>query len=509
VSEDELEMMEFENNIRINVNQYLFVFLAAVCFGLSLMVAIFSDSPLWLLAVPGVFAGCLLFLKPVICFWMVSYGAMLAGVAVSYIPGMYHLPWVITLLSFLLGMHMILYLLFVHNGLIRLLDTIFLLLTAFLFHAIFISLLNGVSGKQLIISIKNYFQFYSLLLFFLCYPRNIQRFSGQLLKAFLLIALVQPVIAVCQYVFVVPTLSSLSKTYSTSVMDAVNGTFGTSLKGGGTGMYTLFTCTILCGLIAAYSKKTINRTFLILGSIYFLFPMLLNETKAAVLFLFVGSCIVIFISKQINVGKKITLFVLSVLMGVVMALGTLYMYSRYSKNVEEVIRETIAYNFLDLGYGRYSLNRFTSLTFWWEKNNDNLVALFLGHGLDATEEADNEKVLAEPGNVARKFPLYGTGLTMASRLLWETGVLGFVLFSLAIFIGFYRCCRLARSSALTSHEQLLALTTASGLGMTFLFLFYNNAFRTSQPANLFIMLMLGITICLRRKQKQFLTSQDH
>ncbi len=492
---------------RTSAVQLILVAILAAVSAWFIQVGLANDSFIFVFAGPMAFAGYYLYQKPKLCFWFLVYGAMLAGIAVSYIPGMYNVRWGINLLAILLGTYVVLHV-FLHNTSVRYHhDSIFLLFTTFMSYAIIISIVANIPIKQLVISIKNYFQFYPLILFFLFY-QNFYDFPVKLIRACFLIALIQPVLAVFQYLIIVPRIKGMTGITASSVLDAVNGSFGTSLQGGGTGMYTLFTCTVLCSLLVAYSKKRLGRAQFIVLSIYFIFPMFLNETKAAVLFLLVGSSIVIAVDRQIHFTKKFFLTLLAACMCTAMVWFTLQINGIYGDSADDVIEKTLSYNISDQGYGQYRLNRLTCITFWWSENRQDPFNLFFGHGLDSTVEGLNTQSLSTTGSVARRYPLFGTGLTTASQMLWETGLMGFVLFYLTFAAGFQQCCKLVRSRTLPLFEQFLALTTCSGLGMTLAFFFYNNSFRNSQPANLFMMLMLGITIWLKYRQKQLIAGYN-
>ncbi len=470
----------------------------AVIYAIIVQKAINSDSILLLLSIPGFFVGIYFYSNPLIGFWALFYNAMFAGIAVSYIPGMYNVRWGINFIVVLLAINMLMKIMFRQKTFRLRHCAIFYLFGLFFLYSLATSLVNGVPLKQLIISLKNYFQFFPLLFFFLVYPLS-QTFSRQILKAITIVALFQPPIVLFQYFFVVPHIKQLTAVEGAAVLDAVNGSFGVSLAGGGTGMYTLFTCTILCGLIIAYSQKIIGITKYLIFSIYILFPMFLNETKAAFIFLFLGSISVIGLSRNINMAKKILLLFMVVLIGGAMLWFTLQVASLHGRSSKNSIERTLSYNFGEQGYASYRLNRLTCITFWWQENKNKPIELLTGYGLDSTIEG--ESGLSTTGNVAKRYPMYGTGLTTASRMLWETGVIGFTLFLIIFLVSFKNCLKLAQSNQLTFIEKFLALYCTAGISMAILLFFYNSLFRNSQPANFLISLMIGITIYLTLRQR--------
>ncbi len=482
---------------------YIAVF--ALAYALIAQWTIASGSILMYLALPGVFIGYYLFNKPLACFWVILFAAMLAGPFVSYIPALYNLRWGINLLALLLGITLLLKI-FLHRPDVRLRkDSIFILYTIFFIFVVSISIVNHIPAKQLVISLKNNFQFYPLLLVFLAYPLS-KKIPSQLQKAILVIALVQPPLAVYQYFVIVPKIKHLLKTETFSMVDAVNGTFGTHLQGGGNGVYALFTCTILCALLLAYNRKEIGvRKFLLLF-IYLLFPLFINQAMVAFVFLLSGSMIVIWIDRGAGFAKRVFLLSVAGIGAAIMLWFAFNMASKFGLSSHDFIESTISYNFGKQGYGRYRLNRLTCLSFWWEKNYHDPVGLFIGHGLDATNESEGG--FGSFGSVARRYPLYGTGLTTASRMLWETGLIGFGLF-LAIFVrSFFACWKLARSKKSSDTEQFMMIITSVGLALVIISFFHNSLYRNSQPANLFATILLGMTVAFKLGYDSYV-QQEH
>ncbi len=490
--------MPFNN--KVHIKQFVCLSAFALLYGYLSYKAITSESILLMLGLPGLILIYYFYDNPVVCFWTILYSAMLAGVAVSYVPGMFNFRWGINLLALLLGISMMLKIFLRHPRVRFRSDPVFFFYTVLLLYAVLFSLINGIPTKQIIIALKNNFQFYPVLLFFLIYPLHC-KFPSQLVKAISIIALIQPPIVLFQYFFIVPKLKYTTGVSSSSVLDAVCGSFGTSLSGGGTGTYTLFTCAILCGLMTAYNKKMISTKKWILLSIYFLFPMFLNETKAAFLFLLLGSFVAIGLDRSMFAMKKILMVFFAVLLGSSMIWATIQMSIHYNVSPQKLIKQTLAYTSGDVGYGKYRLNRMSCLTFWWQKNKQNPVQLFIGHGLDSTIESDVVS-LSTAGSVARRYPQYGTGLTTASQMLWETGLAGFLIFMAIFFSSFRECIKLARSTILSAKEQLIAIWTATGLSLTIMIFFYNSSFRNSQPANMFIILLLSLTILLKLRYQE-------
>ena len=183
---------------------------------------------------------------------------------------------------------------------------------------------------------------------------------------------------------------------------------------------------------------------------------------------------------------------------IAMIYATLEIAASFGVDQDTNIQTTIDYNIGSQGYGKYRLNRFTSLVFWWQENKNNHEKILIGHGLDATVEL--EMGLSLPGSVAQQYPFYGTGLTTASQLLWETGIIGFTLFVSIFVLSLITCVLLAKSPFLTNQDQYFALCAAAGNAMSILLFFYDSSFRNSQPANLFCTIMVGLTILMQTKR---------
>jgi hypothetical protein len=114
---------------------------------------------------------------------------------------------------------------------------------------------------------------------------------------------------------------------------------------------------------------------------------------------------------------------LGLVLGGLLTVAATTAYLNYSrKSLDDRIRDTLSYNIYERGYGGYALNRTTALTFWARHQGaESPIALVFGHGVGASHDATG-------GHIARRYPGYGIGLTGASTLLWDLGVLGLVLF---------------------------------------------------------------------------------
>ncbi|MCI5129963.1 MAG: hypothetical protein D3904_00185 [Candidatus Electrothrix sp. EH2] len=462
--------------------------------------AIVSDS-LIILFSPFFFIFLILFYNnPLKIFFIILYGTMLAGIFVSYIPELYNIRWVFTILSLIIGVYIIFHIIFKKRKIQIQRSNIFNVYSIFILYSIFFSIINDISFERLIISMKNNFQFYPIILF-LFFFRFDTNFITNLFKSLFTIAILQPLIVLFQFFYIVPKIGNsvhLSGTSSLTVLDAVNGSFGTTMRGGGTGMFTIFTCVVLCGILASYNRRFINGIKCLCYSIYILIPLFLNETKAAFIFFLVGSTIISFDRNPI-VRRKILFTILVALYSIAMIYATLEIAASFGVDRNTNIQTTLDYNIGSQGYGKYRLNRFTSLVFWWKENKNNLEEIFIGHGLDATIEL--EMGLSLPGAVAQQYPFYGTGLTTASQLLWETGIIGFTLFISIFLLSLIACVVFAKSPFLTNQEQYLALCVAAGNAISILLFFYDSSFRNSQPANLFCTMMVGLTIFIQARKK--------
>ncbi|MBX3616246.1 hypothetical protein [Nitrosomonas sp.] len=298
----------------------------------------------------------------------------------------------------------------------------------FLIYAIFNSLLQWHTAFEFLGGIKRYFQMYGLL-FMLCWydfdERDIDRW-----KIFLLIvAILQLPTAVYELLVFAPLLAS---TWGVAAVDLVAGTFGSQKDGGGANAeMCLFLIIMMAFLLARHKEKILSFNRLAVFLSILILPLFLGETKAVIVML----PLMFLVLYRHEIFTRFHYWLIGFISAILLVAAIGYYYLSLSpKPVEQQITEVIEYNFQNKGYGGQHLNRTTVLTFWAEKQGaHDPVSFMFGNGIGSSHTATR-------GHIAKHYPRYGIGLTAASTLLWDLGIVGLGLF-IAILIFAWSCTR--------------------------------------------------------------------
>ncbi|SER65007.1 hypothetical protein SAMN05421690_104814 [Nitrosomonas sp. Nm51] len=310
----------------------------------------------------------------------------------------------------------------------------------FFIYAIICSLASWHSTGEFFGGVKRYFQMWGFI-FALCWlsldAQKIRRW-----RIFILcIAIAQLPLAIYQLITWVPFRESIKNAYPHMVpVDVVAGTFGSSITGGGaSGEMAVFLIIMLGFLLARRIENLLPAGYFFVLVLTIAAPLFLGETKVVLIML--PLMFAVLYRHRIVKQLRYWLLSFSVVMLITVTAGYTYLNFMPEKSKEELVSDTIAYNFQDKGYGGYYLNRTTAITFW-AQNQDagDPVSFFFGNGLGASHTATR-------GHIATHYPNYGINLTATPTLLWDLGVFGFLLF-ITILILAWRCAnRLIRESA--------------------------------------------------------------
>jgi hypothetical protein len=154
----------------------------------------------------------------------------------------------------------------------------------------------------------------------------------------------------------------------------------------------------------------------------------------------------------------------------------------------DVVDSTLRYNIGNQGYSDVQqLNRLTSMTFWVEQQRwANPVSIFLGNGLGSSYSTTG----ALGGHVAQKYVGYGINLTAASTILWDTGILGCLLFT-GIFAAAWRAASRLHRKVLDAAVQADALAIQACISLFALCMFYSDSIVNLVSMELLYAIVLG------------------
>ncbi|MFC1748174.1 hypothetical protein ACFL2V_05145 [Pseudomonadota bacterium] len=406
---------------------YVSVIALAILYGLLATI----NNAIFIALGAGFLIGMALLFSPRWNIWLVLIlGLFVAGLLPLYLSAFSSkAAWGVSLLGFIVLASALLRLI-THPECSKNTPAFIWLTLAFMLYAIFDSLLQWNSAGEIVTGFKRYFQAFGLIFIFswlLINAKEIQRWQ----KLVLFVALVQLPFAVYQLIVYVPMRESVSAyTPGLVPIDVVSGTFGATPLGGGNNAQMATFLLIAFAFLVARKREGALSTKRLLGlGIIILAPIFLGETKITVVLL---PLIFLVLYRKELIAKPHKAIIGGAIV-TLLTVGAGYSYLQImQKDLHEGIETTLSYNFYEQGYGGFALNRTTVLSFWAQQQEKHgPVSIMFGNGLGSAHEGTR-------GHIAQHYSGYGVGLTAASTLLWELGIIGTLLF-LSIFVYAWRC----------------------------------------------------------------------
>lgn len=429
--------------------------------GMSLFFGLLAvtASPILVGMGAGLIIGIFFLTRPHWIVWLIIILGLVSGVFISQLgPVASKLPWVISIFGFLLLPLAVIQMV---AGKSRIPSFAWLAL-GFLLYSVLVTLIHWHSFGEFVSGFKHYFQVYGLLLALVAMNFKPEYFAGWK-KAFVWIALLQLPFALYEYFVLVPARGGMG---AGEVTDVVAGTLGANIKGGSPNSIMVTFLIIVFGFaMAQWRERLIRTSTLFLVGIFCFAPMFLGATKIVLLLLPTAALIIL----RGDIVKNPARFFMLSLLGALLfsALSYIYFEVLSDKSFYDSLYEMYSYNFLDKGYGLSKLNRTTVYSFWYEHHGD-VATLLIGNGLGSSYIGQYTLV---PGHVALQYPNYGVGLTTASTILWDVGVVGLALF-VAIFVSALRVANTLYREAGDAAMRANALAIQASLAMFIVHIVY-------------------------------------
>jgi hypothetical protein len=380
----------------------------------------------------GLILAALVASSRVAIFWLVVTIALVAtGLAQLYLPGggARYLRYVAPVASLVLLLHWVNDQLMAHpRNRTDLVPTPVVWALAFAATAIVSVLVNLSDPDIAAMGAKNYFQMGAFFLGVAFLRWDHSTLDRRLVRALILIALLQLPFALHQYLFLVPQRLGLGG--GIIPVDIVAGTFGATLLGGGANAVLAAFQIIVVALVLALWKNGAMSLFRMAAlSLLLLTPLLVNQAKIAVLYLPLVFLVLFRRDFIVRPGKFLVAGV--GMAGVFAVLMTALMVSHPSGKLQSwselvdfvVARQTATIAERGDEYG--ALTRWTTLTFWAEEHaTANPVHTLVGHGLGASRQAEDSGLVHTYAQ--QKYPGLNIGHTAVAALLWDTGLIGLV-----------------------------------------------------------------------------------
>ncbi|MEZ5728840.1 MAG: hypothetical protein R3E48_13070 [Burkholderiaceae bacterium] len=419
----------------------------------------------------GVLLGLILLKFERLIIWIILVGTLLvSGPVVAELPALSKLPWLFALLGFLMIGVAILYGALDRKVQPGKMPSFFYLAAIIPIYGVLSLFWSKGYLTEGIYGIKRYYQYWGLLLAFCIIP-----FSGETVrkwwKFLVALAVLQVPMALYQRLIIVPRLEGKPGFIA---LDGVSGTFEVDRAGGGSSSIMVFFCLIIFAyVLSLYRTRTITFGNFALIAACCIAPLLLGETKIVIVFL--PLTLIAVFGDWIS-SRPFMFLMLCVLM-LLMVVGLLWLYlvvqvtDSREMSLYERFQSIVSYNFGKAGHNRVGgLNRSTALTFWWSKHGAaDPVAMMFGHGLGSSLDGE-----AVSGFIERRYPGISVGLTTASTLLWDLGLVGLLMFLGMLFGATLAAIRLARKATLP-HDVALCRALVASMFMQLVHVFYSNS----------------------------------
>lgn len=447
-----------------------------------------TASPVLVALLAGLILAAMLLGKPAWAVSMLILAGLTYSAALSILNiGSGRIGWGVALLGFFLFIPALL-----NVGRLKQAPAFVHLTLAFMVYALAVTFFQDGGLSEGIAGVKRHFQAFGLLLALALFPFAARDFSSWK-KFLLLIATLQLPFALYEFFVLVPKRGGLAA--GSEVTDVVAGTFGASLEGGSpNSVMAVFLLLFLATLLARWKAGLLNVKWLVLGLIFALLPIGLGEVKVV----FIMLPLIFFVVFKDEIKERPGFFIGMSILGALLffLMGYVLLEWMMQKSLIDVIENTIAYNTSEsFGYAGGHLNRFTAHTFWWQQQglHDPLGFMF-GHGMGSSHLQSSALIA---GHMAMKWPTHGIGLTAATQLLWDLGVLGFALYLLIVGLAWRTAGRIRKT---TSDKRVGADATAiqAGIILFAIMIPYNNSLIVILPMQIVFGLVLGYLAYLYR-----------
>lgn len=360
---------------------------------------------------------------------------------------------------------------------------------AFVLFVLINGLLNWHDPYQYFSGMKRYFQAIGILFAFAWLPIREEQI-GRIRTFFIVVALAQVPWAIYELAVLVPIREGFVAAYPGLVpVDAVAGTFGVGMYTGGSNAEMATFLLLTLGFLLSRRRMGIGRrTSFILLLVPILLPIFMGETKIVVIFL----PLLFLTLYRSELLARPHYAIGALLAGGVLTLAAGYAYlNAKGLPLDEFIDNTIQYNLLGKRHGAYLLNRTTALSFWYDQHGAaDPVETVLGHGLGSAHDRSG-------GHVSLRYPGFGIGLTAASSLLWEQGILGTLLF-FSVLVAAWRTANSVQRTATIGWIKADACAIQSALPILFLYVFYRLSPLEELSFQIVIFTLLGYLAWLAR-----------
>lgn len=468
------------------------IVLAALVLALFAGLAASLGNIIIIAVVGGVIGGGLLLARP---WWMLSGLLLIVYFAhgmVQFFLGFGQLQWVASILGMALMVVWAVQSLGM-SGSRRALGITPVVAASVFFMAVMIvsSVANTIPFMQGIVGFRAYVPFWGAFLFLVAFSKD-QTAWKRIFTVLMIVAVIQWPVELYQKLFVVTARSAAG--YFGSAFDSVVGTFGGAMFGGGeSGSLAVFLAIVLVLVSALHKSGQISHGLFAIVFASSLVAIGLSETKAVFVLIPIGF---LWLYRGYIVKKPVSFLVGSAVASLLLA-GILTAY--YKLHWEEqanridpivLIQQRFLYSF-DPSFMPAPdwPGRLTGLVIWHEHHDslaDSFGALF-GHGAGSSLSVSS---LIGRGDASKRHGM-GLDVTGATKLLWESGLLGLCAFLGMTVVAFVQSGRLAKRIEIPDWDRAVLQGVQAAMPLVALAIFYEATAVSSPPMQLTFLLLLA------------------
>lgn len=344
------------------------------------------------------------------------------------------------------------------------------LIAAYLVLILLAAAANQAPIMQTVVGAKSYMFFWSVMFLVLASditPKQLDDFW----KAVVIVAAAQLPFVLYQHFVIMKTRVAMY------AFDAVVGTFGGDPKGGGSSA-TLSLYMLVAALYATalYRERLLARRLWVACLGFCLLVVALGETK--VMFVLVPPAFAIVYWDRIKRSFGALVGFSAAMVLVVGALLAVYQFAYWddslrSRGMLDGVEKSISYVVDPHNMTRESgeVGRGAALNLWWQDRSTDALRRTIGYGPGASRATSNVSV----GEVAKRYQPYAIDANAAAALLWDTGVIGLLLFSAILVSGALLAYRVADRVPVGSLQRAGLRTATAVLFCLFITIPYNRS----------------------------------
>jgi hypothetical protein len=464
------------------------VVLAFAALGIAAGYLIAQQSLVPILLLLGAVVGVALLNALSLVIWIVIAGVLVvSGPIMLFVPSLDRIGWAFSMLGFFLAMAALLYAAIGRTRFSTPAPGFVMLAAGFMIYGVLSLLYSGGPLDEGVRAIKRYFQYYGVLFILAVVP-----FAPKLVERWwrvvILIGLLQLPFALYQRVFLVPIREGMSGVVP---LDIVAGTMEAVMTGGGNNGTLVFLLVVtIAFIVAALRDGLISKPVFLAAFLAAATPIALGEVTFAIVLLPLA-----LLGVNADVIRRSPVrfsLALALMIPVLGLLAWVYVtsYSASGQSFDQKLAQILEYNFGSAGYFGTGLNRTTVYPYWWAQHgfgSDPVTTLF-GHGLGSAFGALGS---LETGHMHQEHRGMFIGLTAASAVLWDLGLLGLVLLLAIHAFAIARSFRLVRSAA-PGFDRALCRTLFAAALLLPLMLAYSDAAISTPSQEVLAAILLGL-----------------